>query len=255
MAEPYIVLGMPGYGALTGGAAKGYWRATRLPDDRVYRVYNHGSLLANNFNRLWCAALNLAASGVPVTHFAMQHADIEPEDWWLDTLAAEMDQHGLDVLAAVVPIKSQEGVTSQGLARPDGSTWRPLCRLTTTEVQRLPETFTGADTGHPLLLNTGLWTCRFNMAWAPKVRFTINDRIMRSPDGRYHAEVEPEDWYFSRLCHELGLKLGATRKVRLTHRGDVAFPNDRSWGEPYDSAYVAASVIPTAPDAKEVTHG
>ena len=57
------------------------------------------------------------------------------------------------------------------------------------------------------------------------------------------AQVEPEDWYFSRLLHELGLKVGCTRKVRLTHRGPHEFTNADVWGQPFDREYVGRSVL------------
>ncbi len=244
MSDPLVVLSMPGYGEITAGASRAFWRATQLPDDRVVHAYREGSLLAANFNALWCDALNLARSGRQVSHFAMQHADVEPQDWWLDTLIAELEARDLDVLGVAVPIKDPKGLTSIALQRPDGDTWRPLCRLTMTEVFRLPETFTAEEVGHPLLLNTGLWVCRFNESWARKVHFTINDRIVIDPEGRYVPQCEPEDWYFSRLCHELGLKVGCTRKVLLTHRGHASFTNGGAWGQPFDSAWIDKSVLP-----------
>lgn len=243
-----VFLSQPGYGEITAGSARAFWRATRRPDSHVYHGYREGSLLAANFNGLWCDALNLARQGIGPRYFAMQHADVEPEDWWLDTLIAEMETHDLDLLGVAVPIKDPKGLTSIALARPDGDPWRPLCRLTLSEVHRLPETFTSADVGgHPLLLNTGLWVCRFDEAWARQVRFTINDRIVVDPSGRYVPQCEPEDWYFSRLCHELDLKVGATRKIRLTHRGSAAFSNAQPWGQPFDSAWIGQSVLPEPP--------
>jgi SAM-dependent methyltransferase len=243
-----VFLGQPGYGELTAGSARGFWRASRLPDSSVWRQYNEGSLLANNFNQLWCAALNLAHQGRRVDYFAMIHADIEPEDWWLDKLIDELEARDLDMLGVVVPIKDRRGITSVALDRPDGDTWRPLCRLTMAEVFRLPETFTSEDVGHPLLLNTGLWVCRFAEDWARQVHFTINDRIaFDTGKDRYVAVNESEDWFFSRLCHEMGKKVGATRKIRLMHRGPTQFSNDHVWGEPFDSASVESSVLP-APD-------
>jgi hypothetical protein len=244
---PRVFLGMPGYGEHTGGAGRGFWRATRLPDTQVVRVQREGSLLAANFNALWVDALNLMASGRTPKYFAMQHSDIEPEDWWLDTLIAELEARDLDILGVAVPIKDHHGLTSLALAHPSGDDFRILCRLTMQEVFRLPETFTSADIGHPLLLNTGLWVCRFSPSWVDQVHFTINDRIVITPDGRYRAQCEPEDWYFSRLCHELGLKVGATRKIRLNHRGCATFPNTSAWGEPFDSAWTDHSVVPEAP--------
>lgn len=239
-----VFLGQPGNGQLTAGAAAGFWRATRLPDAQVYRQYVEGSLLANNFNALWCTALNLAREGTfRASHFAMIHSDVEPVPYWLDALLDELEARDLDVLGVVVPIKDPHGLTSIALDRPDGDTWRPLCRLTMAEVHRLPETFTSEDLGHPLLINTGLWVCRFG-DWADRVRFTINDEIVRDPSGRYHAQTEPEDWYVSRLFHELGLRVGCTRKIPVTHRGPAPFSNQHAWGEPYDSAWIGRSLVP-----------
>lgn len=241
-----VFLGSPGYGDQTAGAARGFWRATRLPDERVMYAYRAGSLLAANFNALWCDALNFVHRGQRVDYFAMQHADVEPQDWWLDTLIDEMESRDLDMLGVVVPIKDPHGLTSLALDRPDGDTWRPYARLTMTEVFRLPETFTSEDVGHPLLLNTGLWVCRFDQSWVKKVHFTINDRIVfHKQRDRYVPECEPEDWYFSRLCHELKLRIGATRKISLKHRGPVDFPNTHAWGDQaFDAAWIDESPLP-----------
>lgn len=244
-----VFLGQPGYGEVTAGAAAGFWRASRRPDSELIRVYREGSLLAANFNQLWCDALNLRRDGEDVRYFAMQHADVEPEHWWLDALIAELEAKDLDVLGVAVPIKDPHGLTSIALARPDGDPWRVQCRLTLTELYGLPETFTSSDVGHPLLLNTGLWVARLG-DWAEKVHFTINDRVIRTPSGRFVPQTEPEDWYFSRLLHVLGLKVGCTRKIKLNHRGAHSFPNTSPWGRPFDAEYVARSVLPEpTPDA------
>jgi precorrin-6B methylase 2 len=119
------------------------------------------------------------------------------------------------------------------------------------EVYRLPETFTGEDLGRPLLLNTGLWVCRMDEGWAKKVHFTVNDRICFDPEkDHYFAQVEPEDWYFSRLLHELGLKVGCTRKVELGHRGNALYGNAHPWGTwEYDEVYAKGSLLgPRDPD-------
>jgi hypothetical protein len=241
--DSHVFLAMPGYGDLSAGAARGFWRATRLPDARVYYQYQEGSLLAANFNSLWCTALNLVRGGRLVDVFAMQHSDVEPEDWWLDALIAEMDARNLDVLGVAIPIKDANGLTSIALDRPDGDTWRPLCRLTMTDLKRLPETFTSHDVGHPILLNTGLWACRFSESWARRVRFTINDRIVVGPTGEYRAQCEPEDWYFSRLLHEMGLNVGCTRKIRAMHRGSWRWSNQEVWGLPHDVAWLDRSPL------------
>ena len=234
---------MPGYGYLTAGASRGFWRASRKPD-ALFWEYKQGSLLAANFNGLWAHALNLHAAGMPIKYFAMQHADIEPEDFWLDTLIAELEAHDLDMLGVVVPIKDTRGVTSIALARPDADTWSVHCRLTMQEIYRLPDTFTSEDVGYPLLLNTGLWVCRFDPSWCRRLSFTINDRIVYDEKlNRYVAQCEPEDWYFSRGFHCLGKRVGVTRKIQLSHRGDIEFTNSQPWGNEYDSEYVPGTVV------------
>ena len=68
-AERHIVLGMPGYGKQTAASGRGFWKASR--HSRVDREYQEGSLLAANFNTLWCYALNKVHRGEPVDYFAM----------------------------------------------------------------------------------------------------------------------------------------------------------------------------------------
>ena len=240
-SEKKVFLGMPGYGKQTAPAGRGLWRARRDMSG-VSVEYRQGSLLAANFNGLWCRALNHVHQGGQVDYFAMLHDDIGPVDFWLDQLIEEMEARDLDVLGVAVPIKDHKGLTS--LAIDSDTTWRPKCRLTMREVMSLPETFTSDDVGGPLLLNTGCWVCRFDPSWVNKVHFTINDRIIFNTRlGIYQAEVEPEDWYFSRLCHELNLKVGATRKVQLTHRGEIDFDNAHEWGNAFDSEYVKKSQL------------
>lgn len=240
---------MPGYGECSFGASRALWNASRGGAGKLEVDIKVGtsSLLAANFNQMWCWALNENRKR-KVHYFAMLHSDCEPVDGWLDILINELEARDLDVLGTVVPIKDTQGVTSLALDRPDKDTWRPLCRLTMHEVMQLPETFTSEDCGHNLLLNTGCWVCRFDEEWAKQVCFTINDRIVIDQHGTYHAQVESEDWYFSRLCHELELKLGATRKVPLDHKGAMSFSNQRVWGNEYDVRYLEESALPK-PDA------
>lgn len=243
-----VCLGQPSYGQLTAGAARGFYRASdgRL---KVHANAIQSSLLAQAFNILWCWMLNRRRNGDPVSYFAMLHADVEPEDFWVDKLVDELEAKGLDVLGAVAPIKDRRGVTSIAMAHDSGDPWRVHGRLTMREVYRLPETFTSADVGRPLLLNTGCWVAKVG-DWCPKVHFTINDRIAFSKEkDAYVAECEPEDWFFSRLCHELGLKVGATRKVRLGHRGDMVFHNSHPWGtDSFDEQGLKRSVLDEAVD-------
>lgn len=241
-----VFLGMPGYGRVSAAASRGLWFASR--ESKVHTAYQCGSLLACNFNALWVAALNMVHSGKQVDYFAMLHDDIGPEDFWLDKLIEELEAKELDVLGVAVPIKDHKGLTSLAIDHESGDTWRIQQRLTLSEVLRLPETFTSDDVGGPLLLNTGCWVCRFDMDWVTNVHFTINDRIAFDTRlNRYVSQVEPEDWFFSRLCHERGLALGATRKVRVIHEGAATFNNFDDWGsQSHDVEYASQPIVPPA---------
>ncbi len=225
-----IFLGQPGYGKCTAAAARALWQAC-APGVHVDRQYAAGSLLACNFNKLWCHALNIVHAGERLDYFAMLHDDIGCEDFWLDTLIDELERNNLDVLGAVVPIKDFRGITSIALHH-EGDNWNPECRLSMRDVYRLPETFTSDDLGGaPLLLNTGCWVAKWNQEWCRQVRFEINDRIVFDRvNNCYRPEVESEDWFFSRLLNDLGLRIGATRKIALKHEGDVEFSNTHAWG-------------------------
>lgn len=226
-----VFLGMPGYGKQTHFAGKALWNAC-ADMSQVCVKQEVGSLLAQNFNALWCAALNMVlVEGKRVDYFAMLHDDIGSEDGWLDRLIAELEAADLDVLGVVIPIKDPRGLTSIAVDREDGDDWRPQARLTMREIYQLPETFTSDDLGHRILLNTGMWVCRFNPDWAKYVWFTINDRIaFNTAINRWQAINESEDWYFSRRLHARGLKIGATRKVGVIHTGEANFSNEHEWG-------------------------
>lgn len=234
-------LGMPSYGLISFSAGAGFWNSSRWPNS-VIKKYTEGSLLCQNFNSLWCTALNMQRKGRQIDYFAMQHGDVEPERNWLDTLIDELETHDLDIIGAAVPIKDTRGLTSIALHK-EGDNWNPLCRLSIDEVQRLPMTFTSEDVGHKILLNTGLWVCRFDPAWRTKVWFDDPNRIVLDErTDSYRAQVESEDWFFSRLLHELGLAIGATSKIALMHRGDMLFGMDRTWGTKHDESVAESQV-------------
>jgi predicted O-methyltransferase YrrM len=243
-----IFLGMPGYGKQTAEAGEGYWCAceddTHLTRDNTAR----GSLLAANFNSLWCKALNIVHSGGRLDYFAMLHDDIGPGKFWLDKLIDELEAKQLDVLSVVVPIKDQRGLTSTAVHK-DGNNWRTECRLTMHDLYELPETFTSDDLGgKPLLLNTGCWVMKWNQELCRQFHFEINDRIVFDRgSNQYSYENESEDWYLSRLMHEHGLKIGATRKIAVQHRGEIDYLNSHVWGQyPVDMECVVKSPVPNA---------
>lgn len=280
-SERKIVLGMPGYGKQTAGAGRGFWlacenmtfagskqhhlieendelrekaglpKADRPPMTTVWNAYQCGSLLAANFNQLWCLALNLVHRGEKIDYFAMLHDDITPEPYWLDKLIDELEAKQLDMLSVVVPIKDIRGMTSTGLCRePDDQLyhWAPWAKLSMHDVHQLPETFTAEDAGRPLLLNTGCWVIKWNQDVCRRLHFEINDQIRFNTQlGQYQSFTEPEDWNFSRQCHELGLRIGATRKIRVEHRGETDFTNAYPWGkDSFDRELMTRSPIPGA---------
>lgn len=247
MTSRNIILGMPvGYGKQSPRAGRALWRAC-ADMDRVQVEQEYGSLLAHNFNKLWCVALNRAHSGEPVEYFAMLHDDIGLADCWLDLLIEELEANQFDILGVVSPIKDTRGLTSLALHR-EGDNWHPECRLSMRDIFELPATFTSDDLGKPLLLNTGCWVCKFNLEWARKIWFTVNDRIgFNTATNQYEALNESEDWFFSRLAHEMQLKIGATRKLGLAHDGAMTFVNTRPWGNnPFDVEVCSKSPVPNA---------
>lgn len=237
----------PCYGLGVPASLRQFYTCRSRTAKAVTRVEGGGSLLANSFNQFWCHALNLQEGGAPVTHFAMLHSDVIPQDNWLDILLEELgrvqkDDPAVGILSAVVPIKDWMGLTSTAIEGKDRFT--PLRRITMTEVFNLPETFSGSDCGYrdeDLLVNTGCWVADLTQPWVRaedehgclKVFFTIHDRI-RVVKGEkckvYHADVAPEDWNFSRFAAAAGCRTRATRKVRLTHQGTLPFNNSEPWG-------------------------
>lgn len=231
-----IFLGQPGYGKCTAAAARALWQAC-APGVHVDRQYAAGSLLACNFNKLWCEVLTRVHHGERIDYFAMLHDDIGCEDFWLDKLIDELEEKRLDVLGVVVPIKDSRGITSIALQH-GSDNWNPDCRLSMHDVFELPETFTSEDVGGmQLLLNTGCWVVKWNQDWCKQVHFEIKDRIVFDrTNNAYRPEVESEDWFFSRCLNDLGLKIGATRKIAVKHEGETEFVNTHPWGtQAFDS--------------------
>ena len=229
MPERLIFLGMPaGNGYINAGAAQGLF-ATATEKYKAVAATVTGSLLGQTFNQLWASSLAMPG----VTHFGMLHSDVVPTQWWVDTLIDEMDRTDADVISAVCRIKDPKGLTSTAVGDPDDQ-W-DYRRLTTSEVRELPETFGIEDIPSDitddfrtcLLANTGCWVCDVTKPWWRELDsegqlracFTINDRITLQQDGRYVVEVAPEDWNFSRYCHDVGAKVLCTTKVGIRHVG------------------------------------
>ncbi len=240
--EPLIFVGMPtSSNHPSMRAAEGFFLKCSAKYKKLL-CHRKGSALAHNFNSLWSSALNLPN----VTHFAMLHDDLIPGEWWVDILLDELDRTDADVVSAVNAIKDHRGLTSTAVGDPDDQF--DYRRITTTELQELPETFSIQHIPETLtdgfrtclLVNTGCWLCDLrrpfwretNEDGTLKFTFTQNDRITYDDSAsRYVVEFAPEDWQFSRECYRAGAKVVATRKVTTQHEGVNMFTVDSPWGE------------------------
>lgn len=224
-AETRLFLALPSYnGWVKGNCIGGAAFATQ--QGQIFVEVGCASILTVNFNQLWTKALNSRREG-RWTHFAMMHADISAPPGWADVLIAEMNRTGVDMISAASPIKDHRRLSSHGAVQQDGS----IRRLTMKEIHRLPVTFTTDDLPRvgiegPLVVNTGLWVCRFDQPWVEQVWFHINNGIERMPDGTFKAAMLPEDWFFSRLLTQKGVRIAGTRVCRVGHWGEVEFTNE-----------------------------
>jgi len=200
------------------------------------------SLLAHGCNVLWCSALN---GREKITHFMMLHADVIPIGvGFIGEMFSLMEIFGADILSVALPIKTAQGFTStafvsDGDALDVGLGRAQRRRITMKELAELPDTFSaqevselyGASATNPqLLINTGMMLVDMSGDWVERVRFEINDTIYQNSNGRYVADVEPEDWFFSRQAHEAGARICVTSKIKAHHAGRGMFPNWGAWG-------------------------
>ncbi len=222
-----IFLAIPHNGLLRPGVITACSRASR--NHQVATCDQAFGCLTHNFNCLWCDALNLRKE-MGFTHFAMCHDDIRPYPFWLDTLADEMERLDADVVSSVIAIKDNRGVSSTGIGEYEK---RKVCRLTMTEVYKLPETFQASDIdphGY-LAINTGLWICDIRKPWVDDFPgFKVQNWIERNPEGGKQARFWPEDWQFGEWLGQRDLRVFATRKVLATHIGGCEFGNSEPWG-------------------------
>jgi hypothetical protein len=230
-----VFLAVPSYGSLLPRAVLSIEQATRKGSELdVLKSLRDRSLLAFSFNDLWCEALNRQKE-LRLTHFAMHHADIEAEAGWLDTLVSEQERCGADVLSCVVAIKDTGGDSSTAVHDYEN---KRMKRLSFADIADLPETFEIADLPgagkRALCVNTGLWVCNFAKIAAmqertkpiPLLWFECHDSIGWSEEKQqWEALNLPEDWHFSLQCADKGLKVMATKRIRVVHWGAVGFRN------------------------------
>lgn len=215
-----VIVGIPTYDGQVHSGIIGAMRSASKYK-QVFLGTSKLSILTHSFNSLWAGALNLRKQGA--SHFCMLHADIAPEDFWLDKMLEIFHAKKASVLSAVMPIKSSSGFTSTAIET--DNPWRPK-RYTMTEIDAMPEpTFTHEK----LLINTGLMLVDITQPWVEKICFKFTDYI-ELKDGKYYAYNVPEDWNFSKDARALGASLWATRSVKAMHHGNAAYPNYGVWG-------------------------
>ena len=229
-ADISIFIGTPHYGSVPAQTLGN----TTLASQRPMRIHAEGrlsSLITRNCNGLWCNALNYRQEK-KLTHFVMLHSDIQPENYWLDKLLDEHEQCGADVLSVVVPIKDGSGDLSTAVFNKETLHCN---RVSIQQLAKLPTTFGIADLGdstnRTLLVNTGLFICNFDKPWVEEIvkvgraPFCFTDEIVKLPNERFEERNMPEDWNFSIVCQAMGLKVMATRVVKVTHYGPHGWSN------------------------------
>jgi hypothetical protein len=168
------------------------------------------------FNQLWCTGVLSGAE-----YFAMCHADVGPDAYWIDTLIEELENTNADIMAAMIPIKDAARVYSVAMCHDNEPAHY---RLTVEHAKNLPDTFFTEDmhrvTGEDGLLcaNTGLWVCRLDRPWTRQVDFAFDTSIDWSRE-KPRCHLIPEDWRLSQILHRGGYKVACTKKVKCTDAG------------------------------------
>jgi hypothetical protein len=218
MDQPKIYLALPTY----DGQRFNAFQITHALPHIKWANELQSSALPFCFNRLWCEMLNMRDQG-KVTHFMMMHADVRPlKANFVKVLYDELVAYEADVMATILPIKNELGLTSTGIETDDPYGPR---RLTMQQAYAMDETWTS----DALVFNTGLWIADVRGDWAEKVAFKFQDGIRKGPAG-WEAWFIPEDWDFSRQVRALGLTAYVTRKVLADHIGTHEYTNAKPWG-------------------------
>ncbi len=194
------------------------------------------------YNALWCQALN---DRPRVTHFVQLHDDLEiVEPNWLQALYDEFEKSKCDLLSCIIPMKDDRGLTSTAvLHKSTGNMQRLTCR----EVFRdgVPETFDAEQAGFHdcvMLPNTGLFICDFTKPWVEE--FAFSDAMRNLKEGaHWKPQGLSEDWLMGVWMAKRGLKVKVTKKIRLYHHGDFAFPA-APWGKWHTDEEIGHSFEP-----------
>lgn len=214
-------------------------RAALRDDDMIEAhaaFFAHG-MTCKNMNDLWCECRNRRV----YHYFAMQHADVAPDNGWLGVLIEEMETHNLDFIHAPCAFGNGRGITSTGIGYSD-DIWAPVRRITTSERLSMPGTW---DLGRVkaeydgaadrILPNTGCAVWKIG-EWFDEFRFTMIDRIVKH-GGKLCAQSVSEDYVWGHWAHERGLRVGFTNRVATSHYKRVPYSTKDAWGAPRDEEY------------------
>lgn len=212
--KPKIMIGLPSYDGTmhVQAAIAALMQASK---HQIAIAFSTDSMLTRCFNRLWVAALKSREQGF--THFAMLHADVIPESFWVDKLVSIMADKKCQLLSAISPIKNQEGLTSCGIAQDRWTT----ARFTMRQLEKMPITFTHSH----LVVNTGCLLV--DLTWGDWEGLYFRTMDLVEGDKVLSAT---EDYLFSSDCRARGGKVFATRAVKLEHVGATHYPNYGGWG-------------------------
>lgn len=251
-----VLIAQPGYGPVEPESWAAASKAVSKGDGHQATILRtRSSLLAHNFNDCLAVCLNNSYD-----YFAMLHVDMNVPAGWITKLMVEMDECECDVIHAPAAIKDGRGLTSTAIAYADED-WGLTRRITTTELNNLPETFTvetirdhlDADAKW-LLPNTGCMLMRADSWLKDFPGFEVRDRIRRHTEEIWVSEVLPEDWNFGLWCGRNGIEVAGTRKVVTEHFGRVGHSSNQTWGQETDSFWAdrQSGVAPVKMEVQEV---
>lgn len=232
--RPKVFVGLPFYGSAPVACTLAAQTTVIDGGDVDMAAFSGHSIssLVNCFNTLWVEALNLRDRG-EATHFAMLHADCQPEPGWVEKLWQAMKARpGAAVVSVVNCIKDQDNNPRTSTAySPKGQPWGATRYVRYQDRAEIlekygptfgPETCQGDE---QLLINTGCMLIDIRPDFWDGFAWEHPARVARNADGIWETAFEPEDWRMSRFLADRGIDYAATWAVRVVHHGAAHWPN------------------------------
>lgn len=197
-----------------------FWSADPKRARIVRRWERRTGSIVDAFNTLWGLALDARDNGM-ADYLAMQHDDIEPESWWVNTFIDEMRTRNAAVISAHVACRDHKRGRVSTAIGIESDSWDGAKCLTFDDLAKLPKTFgpkQACKPGQVLLINTGLMVIDLRRPewdewiWPQDCRF-------KRHEGRRVNQLRTEDWEFSRFMHSRGIRYLCTSKIETRHWG------------------------------------